>query len=37
MSRTFAKLTRFIGNYLYYREKGLKSKAAWSLASMTLP
>ncbi len=37
MSRTFAKLARFIGNYRYYRGKGLNSKAAWHIASMTLP
>ncbi len=37
MSRTFADLTRFIGNYRHYRRKGLDYKSAWYLASLTLP
>jgi hypothetical protein len=37
VSRTYAKLARFIGDYRHYRGKGFKSKAAWYLASMTLP
>ena len=37
MSRTYARLARFIGDYRHYRGKGFKSKAAWFFASMTLP
>lgn len=37
VSRTYGRLARFIGDYRHYREKGFKSKAAWYLASMTLP
>lgn len=37
VSHAFAKLTRFIGNYRYYRGKGFNTKSAWYLASMTLP
>jgi len=37
MLRTFANFVRFVGNYRYYREQGLNSKDAWSLASKTLP
>jgi hypothetical protein len=37
VSRTYGRLARFIGDYRHYRGKGFKSKAAWYLASMTLP
>jgi hypothetical protein len=37
MSHTFSKFARFIGDYHYYRRKGFNAKAAWDLASMTLP
>jgi hypothetical protein len=37
VSRTFARFTRFIKDYRYYRGKGFNSKSAWYLASMTLP
>jgi hypothetical protein len=37
MSRTFANLARFIGNYRHYRSKGLDSRTAWYLAGLTLP
>jgi hypothetical protein len=37
MSRTYAKLKEFIGNYFYYRRKRNSPKEAWHLASMTIP
>ncbi len=37
MSRRFANLTRFLGNYGYYRKQGLARRQAWNLASRTLP
>lgn len=37
VSRTYARLARFIGDYRHYRGKGFKSKAAWYLAGITLP
>ncbi len=37
MLRTFARFAPFIRDYRYYRRRGLNSKAAWHLASMTLP
>lgn len=37
MLRAFARITRFIRDYHYYRGRGLNSKAAWHFASMTLP
>ncbi len=37
MSDKFAKVARFISDYRFYREKGYTFKAAWNLASMTLP
>lgn len=37
MSRKFAKLAQFIGNYEYFRRKGFPPRKAWHLASMTLP
>ncbi len=37
MSRRIARVTRFITDYRFYREKGYTFKAAWNLASMTLP
>jgi hypothetical protein len=37
MSRKLANITRFIGNYRYYRRNGFNSRTAWHLASMTLP
>jgi hypothetical protein len=37
MMRTLARFSRFIRDYHYYRRQGLNSKAAWHLASMTLP
>jgi len=37
MSRKLADLFRFIGNYRYYRRSGYGFKAAWIVATMTLP
>ena len=37
MSHVLVDLARFVGNYRYYRRNGLNIKAAWHLASMTLP
>jgi len=37
MSHRIARVARFIVDYRFYREKGYKFKAAWNLASMTLP
>jgi hypothetical protein len=37
MSRKWAELFRFIGNFLYYRQSGYSFKAAWIFATMTLP
>ncbi len=35
--KKFSRIARFISNYRFYRGKGYKFKAAWNLASMTLP
>lgn len=37
MSRKFAKIVRFMGNYAYYRRLGFYPREAWHLASVTLP
>ena len=37
MSRKFARLARFIGDYRFYLGKGYDYKTAWNLASMTIP
>ena len=37
IAHIYARLARFIGDYRHYREKGFRLKAAWYLASMTLP
>lgn len=37
MPRLFVRLSRFIGNYGYFRRKGFARGKAWHLASMTLP
>ncbi len=37
MSRKFANLTRFLGNYGYYRRQGLPPRQAWHMARRTLP
>ncbi len=37
MPQKIAQFSRFISNYRFYRGKGYRFKAAWNLASMTLP
>jgi hypothetical protein len=37
MSHKLAQLTRFIGDFRFYREKGYAFMAAWHLASMPMP
>ena len=37
MSRKLAEISRFIGNFRYYRQSGYSFKAAWFYATLTLP
>lgn len=37
VSRTFSRLTRYIGVYRYYRGQGFNSKASWYLARIAKP
>ncbi len=37
MTRKFARLTRLIRDYRFYRGKGYKFKTAWNMARMTIP
>lgn len=37
MLRTFNEFARFLGNYRYYRRRGIQSQYAWQLAKMTMP
>jgi hypothetical protein len=37
MSHKLAELLQFIGNYRHYRNEGYSFKAAWFIATVTLP
>lgn len=37
MYSTLSKASRFFDNYRFYRKRGFRCKAAWLLATMTLP